>query len=48
MLKGGDGGETIQDVRRREGSYQLNDSALTLGAEKKEGNHEKNNSGIST
>jgi hypothetical protein len=47
MLKGGDGGETIQDLKRRELSYQLINSALTLRAQTKGGNSEENNTGNS-
>jgi len=37
MLKGGGGGETIQDLKKREGSYQLTNSALILRAQRKGG-----------
>jgi hypothetical protein len=48
MLKGGDGGETIQDLKRRELSYQLINSALKLRAQTKGGDHVENNVGMGT
>jgi hypothetical protein len=33
--------ETIQDIKRREGSYQLINSALTLGGQTRGGSDEK-------
>jgi hypothetical protein len=47
MLKGGDGGETIQDVKKEGGFLSTHQFCPdTQGTEKKEVGNEENNSGI--